>query len=104
MLGAQGLAGVQPQSHPKAGEHPQGYQTATQSRALPALSPTITPVTLRPDSKRVLNEIQGKGPNRHTGGLVGGWGGGEKLYVARTERPNTKASSTTYAQPRHTLA
>lgn len=72
MLGAQGLAGVQPQSHSKAGEHPQGYQTETQPRAPLALSPTITPVTLRPDSKRVLNEIQGKGPNRHTGGLGGG--------------------------------
>ena len=38
--------------HPKAEEHPQAYQPATQPRAPPprAQPPTLVPVTLRPEA------------------------------------------------------
>ena len=37
--------------HPKAEEHPQAYQPATQPRAPRAQPPTIAPVTLRPEAQ-----------------------------------------------------
>ena len=36
---------------PKAEEHPQAYQPATQPRAPLAQPPTIAPVTLRPEAQ-----------------------------------------------------
>ena len=43
--------------HPKVEEHPQAYQPATQPRAPPhAQSPTIAPVTLRPEAQWKENE------------------------------------------------
>ena len=48
-VGAQGARGLQPQSHPKALEHPTGLpKPATQPRA-PVPAPTKAPVTLKPD-------------------------------------------------------
>ena len=44
-------------THPKAEEHPQAYQPATQPRNPPAPSPpTIAPVTLRPEAQWKYNE------------------------------------------------
>ena len=37
--------------HPKAEEHPQAYQPATQPRAPQRPAPTIAPVTLRPEAQ-----------------------------------------------------
>ena len=37
--------------HPKAEEHPQAYQPATQPRPPRAQPPTIAPVTLRPEAQ-----------------------------------------------------
>ena len=100
--------GLQQQSHPKAEEHPQAYQPATQLRApLPPPPYYSTRHTEARNSVKVEwqkkneTERRGRGEDPKPKKAEGGGGNQEKRYATRTERHANKASSATQTQHRH---
>ena len=112
-VGSPWARGLQPQLHPKAEEHPQAYQLATQPRAPRAQPPTIAPVTLRPEPQWSKINKPPKQRKKKKKWEVGGdpklrkrRGEGTKRNATLQERHSTprhanKASSTTQTQRRH---
>ena len=106
--------GLQPQSHPKAEEHPQAYQPATPTRApaphygthhTEARSPVEVKWTnpwnkeKKPGRRETLNqESGGREGNQESGGREGNQ---EKRYATAMPRHANKASSTMQTQRRH---